>query len=234
MASRRPIGVTIADHIASLNLVAGILAALLARGRTGRGQRVDVSLLGSQIWAQASEYTYHLTTGDLPGRPNGSHPLIPASTASCPPPTAGWPSSASCRRSGLRSTRPSAGPTSSTTPASPARSSPPPRSPSCSRCSARSSAPGRPPSGAPSSAAAGQRFAPVRTYADVVADPQVWANDYLAEVDGANRGDADPAERDAHPRRHRPPDVGADTMDVLLEAGYSDDEIAALVTDRTV
>ena len=50
-----PVGVTIADHIGSLNMVAGVLAALHARERTGRGQRVEVSLLGGQIWAQAAE-----------------------------------------------------------------------------------------------------------------------------------------------------------------------------------
>ena len=72
-----PIAVTIADHISSQSLVAGVLAALLARERTGRGQRVDVSLLGSQIWAQASEYTFYLTSGDLPGKPNRGHPMIP-------------------------------------------------------------------------------------------------------------------------------------------------------------
>src|SRR3954471_24464401 len=67
------VAVTIADHISSLNLVSGVLAALVARQRTGRGQRVDVSLLGSQIWAQASEYTFYLSSGELPGRPNRGH-----------------------------------------------------------------------------------------------------------------------------------------------------------------
>ena len=41
-----PVGVTIADHIASQNLTAGVLAALFAREQTGRGQKVEVSLLG--------------------------------------------------------------------------------------------------------------------------------------------------------------------------------------------
>ncbi|MCP5179070.1 MAG: CoA transferase [Pseudomonadales bacterium] len=71
-----PVGVTIADHIASQNLASGVLAALLSRERTGRGQRVDVSLLGGQIWAQASEYTHYFLSGEVPGRANGGHPLL--------------------------------------------------------------------------------------------------------------------------------------------------------------
>jgi len=72
-----PVGVTIADHIASQNLACGVLAALLARERTGRGQHVETSILGGQIWAQASEITACLLTGRAAGRANRSHPLIP-------------------------------------------------------------------------------------------------------------------------------------------------------------
>jgi crotonobetainyl-CoA:carnitine CoA-transferase CaiB-like acyl-CoA transferase len=73
-----PVGVTIADHIASQNMTAGVLAALLARERTGRGQRVDVSLFGGQLYAQASEYAYYFLSGELPGRSNRGHPLLHA------------------------------------------------------------------------------------------------------------------------------------------------------------
>ena len=72
-----PVGVTIADHIGSQNMTVGILSALFARTGTGRGQRVEVSLLGGQIYAQASEYTYTLMTGENPGRSNAGHPLLP-------------------------------------------------------------------------------------------------------------------------------------------------------------
>lgn len=71
-----PVGATIADHMASQNLVAGVLAALLARERTGAGQRVDVSLLGGQIWAQASEYTSYFLSGEVPARAEGGHPFV--------------------------------------------------------------------------------------------------------------------------------------------------------------
>ena len=73
-----PVGVFIADHIGSLNMVSGILAALNARHESGRGQRIEVSLVGGQIWAQATEYTHYLLTGKIPGRSNFGHPLIPA------------------------------------------------------------------------------------------------------------------------------------------------------------
>ena len=73
------VGITIADHIASQNLANGVLAALYARERTGRGQIVESSLLGGQIYAQASEYTYTGLTGDEAGPPNvGGHPLVPS------------------------------------------------------------------------------------------------------------------------------------------------------------
>jgi crotonobetainyl-CoA:carnitine CoA-transferase CaiB-like acyl-CoA transferase len=72
-----PVGATIADHIGSMNMTVGILAALYSRESSGQGQRIDVSLLGGQIYAQASEYTAYLMTGQIPGRSNAGHPLLP-------------------------------------------------------------------------------------------------------------------------------------------------------------
>ena len=73
-----PAGGLIADHCGSLNLTSGILAALYAREKTGEGQRVEVSLVGGQIWAQASEFTHYFHTGETAGRANGGHPLVHA------------------------------------------------------------------------------------------------------------------------------------------------------------
>lgn len=71
------VGATIADHIASQNLSNGVLAALFARERTGRGQRVESSLVGGQIYAQAAEYTAAMLSGDdLAAPTHGGHPLI--------------------------------------------------------------------------------------------------------------------------------------------------------------
>jgi len=72
-----PLAATIADHIAGQNLVAGVLAALYARERTGRGQLVETSLLGGQVWAQAGEFTKYLMTGEISGPANRGHPMIP-------------------------------------------------------------------------------------------------------------------------------------------------------------
>ena len=71
-----PVGITIADHISCLNMVGGILAALYEATRTGIGKKVEVSLLGGQIWAQASEFTHSLITGKHTGRANYGHPLL--------------------------------------------------------------------------------------------------------------------------------------------------------------
>ena len=58
-------------------MTVGILAALVSRNANGKGQRIDVSLLGGQIYTQASEYPAYLMTGEIPGRSNGGHPLLP-------------------------------------------------------------------------------------------------------------------------------------------------------------
>ena len=73
-----PVGAVIADSAGGLTVVIGILAALLHRERTRRGQRVDGSLLGGQIWLQASEISFYLAGGRNSERANRGHALLPA------------------------------------------------------------------------------------------------------------------------------------------------------------
>src|SRR6478752_6885337 len=72
-----PVGATIVDHMGSQNLVAGVLAALLQRERTGRGQQIETSLVGAAMWAQASEISACLMTGRPAGPSAQGHPLVP-------------------------------------------------------------------------------------------------------------------------------------------------------------
>lgn len=70
------VGSVISDHLGAQNMITGILAALLHRERTGEGQRVDVSLVGSAIYGQSSEMTYTMLSGKAPGRPNNNHGIL--------------------------------------------------------------------------------------------------------------------------------------------------------------
>jgi crotonobetainyl-CoA:carnitine CoA-transferase CaiB-like acyl-CoA transferase len=53
----------IADQTGGMNLALGIMTALFARERTGRGQVVEVSLLGTQLALQAPELLHALHFG---------------------------------------------------------------------------------------------------------------------------------------------------------------------------
>lgn len=62
---QRP-GVNLIDHLAGLNAAFGILLALRARERTGRGQRVDVSLLDSLLSCSAYLVAAEAANGKAP------------------------------------------------------------------------------------------------------------------------------------------------------------------------
>ncbi|GAA4664393.1 CoA transferase [Kineococcus glutinatus] len=66
------VGVPIADLLAGLTGVSGVLAALLERGRTGRGQVVRTSLLASVVGVHAFQGTRFTVAGEV-GRAQGNH-----------------------------------------------------------------------------------------------------------------------------------------------------------------
>src|SRR5262249_48428059 len=70
------LGASLADIVAGLYAMNGILLALLARHKTAKGQHVDISLLDGMV----STLTYHaliyLTTGRSPKRAGTRHPSI--------------------------------------------------------------------------------------------------------------------------------------------------------------
>lgn len=72
------VGASIADIAAGMNVIIGILAALHARNITGKGQRVETSLVESIIAMQQSENNRYFVTGNLTPRTGSRYP------ANCP------------------------------------------------------------------------------------------------------------------------------------------------------
>lgn len=229
-----PVGAMIADHIASLNLAAGILAALLSRAGTGRGQHVASSLLGGQIWAQASEYTAYLLSGRVPGRANRGSPLVPGIYGLYP--TAdGWIAIAGARgvqREALFEAvgRPDLfarfgegmywGPVKRVLYEELAP-----------RFATRSTA-----EWCEVLRGAGIRHAPVRDYREVAAMPGVWANGYLARSDTGDAVVGTPVHFSDTPGSPAwvAPEIGQHTEEVLLELGFTWDDIGRLRAEGAV
>lgn len=70
------VGVAIADITAGLFACNGIQAALLARERTGRGDRVDIALFDSTVAWLANVGSNYLVSGEVPHRLGTAHPNI--------------------------------------------------------------------------------------------------------------------------------------------------------------
>jgi crotonobetainyl-CoA:carnitine CoA-transferase CaiB-like acyl-CoA transferase len=68
------VAVGIADFTAGFHIVYGILAALYARERTGRGQRVDVNLFNSILNLHTQELSLYLNGAGLPQRSRSNIP----------------------------------------------------------------------------------------------------------------------------------------------------------------
>lgn len=69
-------GIFVADHTGALSLAGGILAALVARERTGQSQKVDVSIYGTMIAMQGMEINYTSITGEEPERAGRGHQFL--------------------------------------------------------------------------------------------------------------------------------------------------------------
>jgi len=232
-----PIGATIADHVASQNLVGGILAALIARARTGRGQRVDTSLMGGQIWAQASEYTAFLLTDRVPRRANRGNSMVPglygmfrtadgwlAIVGVVGPARPAFYQVLGAPQLEERFAQPlySEADKAELFPLIDRALSAKPTNDWCRLLSD-----------------AGIRHAPVRDYSEVVADPGVWDNGYLTRAAGPSgevtvvgspvRFSDTPAQPGAIA-----PELGQNTEEVLLEVGFSWDDIARLSSEGAI
>ena len=238
-AEPSPIGATIADHISGQNLLAGVLAALYDREQTGRGQLVETSLLGGQIWAQAGEYTYYLLSGEVSGPSGRSHPMVPGLYGMFP--TAdGWIAIIGV-----------VGPARDLFYRTIGRPDLIERFPELlyfqddkaelwpildEAFSSKTTQ-----EWCDLLGAAELRFAPVRDHAAVAADPGVEANRYIAPVENPDGSDSARAVRtpvrfsgDTSPPGSHLPELGEHTEEVLLEAGFTWDEITALSAEGAI
>jgi crotonobetainyl-CoA:carnitine CoA-transferase CaiB-like acyl-CoA transferase len=74
-------GMPYADLITPLLSTIGVLAAVEARHKTGRGQRVDLSMIDATIFSMIPRDSYYFTTGETPGRLGNAHwQIVPYNT----------------------------------------------------------------------------------------------------------------------------------------------------------
>ena len=66
LGAPKPVGISFADHLAGMYAVYGILAALISRKHTGRGQKVETSLLQATISFQSENISGYFSTGEIP------------------------------------------------------------------------------------------------------------------------------------------------------------------------
>jgi len=235
-----PSGSPIADQVGALHAAIAVLAGILGRNATGRGMQVDTSLLGSQISLQSFDITNYLFTGTLPARADrgGSRPfwrvyrggdgrwfvigmlLDRAWKDVCD--AVGRPELCDDERFNTYVKRIATNA----------------KELSAILDEVFVTAPAR--EWVDRLNAVGMFSAMVHDYADVAADTQVQANAYIHEVPYEGREPVRMAGSgfaiDGEPVRIQglAPEHGAHTEDVLLEAGYTWDDIAELRTDGVV
>lgn len=235
-----PVGTFMADQVGATMLAIGILGALVARERTGSGQTVDVSLLGSQVALQSFEITHYLMTGHLPSRAGRGHPhsgvlwnTFPASD--------GYFAMAGVREDLWEHFAGLVGDPSladdprfvSADARAKHRGELMQRLDAIFRCQ---------PVAHWTKLLATLDIAcgPVRTYDQVVEDPQVLANDYITSIDYPGLGEVrivnTPVAYGATPVSPRgpAPELGQHTEEVLLELGYDWPDILALRDEGVV
>ena len=70
------LGIAIADIVSGMFAAQGITLAVLARERSGRGQRVDVGMLDATAALLTYQAGIYFATGSTPGRMGNRHPTI--------------------------------------------------------------------------------------------------------------------------------------------------------------
>lgn len=66
-------GVLISDFVPPLFATIGVMAALYERQSSGKGQRVDVSMLDATVFSMLPREGFYFSTGETPGRHGNAH-----------------------------------------------------------------------------------------------------------------------------------------------------------------
>ena len=75
-SSRVRVGVSIVDICSGMHLLIATMAALHARHATGRGQRVDASMLATASTIMESPIARHSVSGEIPNAQGLAHPVV--------------------------------------------------------------------------------------------------------------------------------------------------------------
>ena len=232
----RAVGVSAIDHHGAALFAAGILAALVKKGRTGQGCRVDVSLLSAAIDLQMESFTCYL---------NGERP----EDVRQPGPIAGWYYGAPYGVYATKDGHVAISLGSLDTLGDALGIPPDQRVPDSDAFKRRDEA-------AQAIAARVSKLttdecvkvlqargiwhAAVNDYSDVVADPQVAHNKTFQTVKGAT---GSPITLVSHPVRYDgdvpeirfpPQKLGAQSVEILKELGYDADQVQTLRTSGAV
>ena len=70
------VGTSTGDITAALFATIGVVTALYDREKTGRGQKIDVAMLDSQVAVLENAITRYVATGEVPGKLGSRHPSI--------------------------------------------------------------------------------------------------------------------------------------------------------------
>ncbi|HSV34005.1 MAG TPA: CoA transferase [Ramlibacter sp.] len=70
------VGVAIGDQTAGMWCVIGVLAAVAQRNASGKGRRVETSLLSSLVGLMSVQAQRYLSLGEVPGLAGNTHPVI--------------------------------------------------------------------------------------------------------------------------------------------------------------
>lgn len=235
-----PAGYIASDFTAAMHLAIGLLSALVWRLRTGEGQKVQGSLLGSMITAQAWELTHYLVTGTEPQPGRRGHHLFARSVWGTYDTADGHISLSGLDLSKLRALAealdaPELADFAGLEPAARAKVLPDVVDrlrDVFKRFSTKSLY--------ETLLGFGVRCTPVQTYAQVAEDAQVLANDYIVEFDhpkfGRTRMTGNPLRFGGTPIElaQTAPGIGEHTLDVLRETGLDDAQIASLMERKIV